>query len=60
MRNEKEHKEQVEKTRNIIKEAYECVISQIGLGDHDLPVSLDFRFRMDGIAVDINIFEYDI
>jgi len=59
MRTKEEHKQQVERTRELIKETYECVIDTIGLGDLDFPVSLDFSIRNSGIAVNINVFEYD-
>ena len=60
MRTEEEYKEQVKRTREVIKEAYECVIEMIRLGDLDLPVELDFSIRSSGIGVNINVFEYDI
>jgi len=60
MRSEEEYEKHVEKTKCLIKEAFECVIDQIGFGGSKLPVTLDFSIRMSGIGVNINVFEYDI
>ena len=58
MRDEEDHEIQIDKTKAVINAAVDSVNGFLGCGGRDLPVSLDFSLKIDGVSVRIEISEY--
>ena len=55
-----EYQEKIEKIKNIIDEACEDTKVFISSLDKELPLTFNFEFKVDGMGVNISVFEYDV